>query len=98
MQRSDAIDRLKAEAATLRARGAVGLYLFGSTARDRANEASDLDLFIDLDPDGDFSLVDLVALKRHLEERVGAPVDLTTRDALHPRLRPSIENSAVRIF
>jgi predicted nucleotidyltransferase len=31
--------------------GATALYLFGSTARDEAGEASDLDLFIDYDPD-----------------------------------------------
>ena len=78
--------------------GSTALYLFGFTARDDAGQASDLDLFIDYDPTTRFNAFDLVAIKLLLEEELRVPVDVTTRDGLHPRLRPSIEQWAVRIF
>ena len=74
------------------------MFLFGSTARDDATAASDLDLFVDYDLDGRFSLIELVGIKQLLEGRLGVPVDLTTRDSLDPLLRDRIEASADRIF
>jgi uncharacterized protein len=40
----------------------------------------------------------LGGIKRLLEERLGVPVDVTTRDSLDPLLRQRIEASAERIF
>jgi uncharacterized protein len=48
MNRSDAVAQLRRKADALKGMGATALYLFGSTARDVAGEASDLDIFIDL--------------------------------------------------
>ncbi len=98
MNRNEAISALKSCADAIKARGATSLFLFGSSARDSAGPASDLDLFVDYDPREKFSLVDLVDIKLYLEDRLGVPVDLTTRDSLHPLLRLGIENSAVRVF
>jgi hypothetical protein len=98
MTRDEAIEALRREADALRARGATALYLFGSTARGAATPGSDIDVFIEFDRTRVPSLFDLVAMQHHLENRVGAPVDLTTRDALHPLLRNDIESSAVRVF
>jgi predicted nucleotidyltransferase len=97
MKRAEAIDALKPHAEALRAHGAVSLFLFGSSARDAAQPASDLDLFVDYDP-ATFSLVDLLDIKFYLEDRLGVPIDITTRDSLHPMLRQGIERSAVRVF
>ncbi|WP_349643956.1 nucleotidyltransferase family protein [Bradyrhizobium sp. LTSPM299] len=82
----------------LKALGATSLYLFGSTARNKATAKSDLDLFVDYDPRGRFNVLDLVAAKRMLEENLGVPVDLTTRKGLHPLLRKQIEAEATRVF
>ena len=98
MNRTDAITRLQANADAVRAMGATSLYLFGSTARDEALAASDLDLFIEYDPASRFNAFDLMGIKLFLEERCGTEVDVTTRDGLHPRLRDRIERSAIRIF
>ena len=98
MNRMDAISQLTDRADALKARGATSLFVFGSTARDQTRADSDLDLFIDYDPQRKFSLVDLSALKNFLEDELGLTVDLTTRDGLHPALRAEIERSAERIF
>jgi uncharacterized protein len=52
----------------LKALGATGLYLFGSTARDFAGSENDLDLFIDYDSGTRFSLVELVGIKQFAVE------------------------------
>lgn len=92
------MSELIACADAIKARGATGLFLFGSLARDDARSGSDLDLFVDYDPGEKFSLVDLVDIKLFLEDRLGIPVDVTTRDSLHPMLRQGIEASALRVF
>jgi predicted nucleotidyltransferase len=98
MNRTDAILRLRQTEDAVRGMGATALYLFGSTVRDEAQSASDLDIFIDYDAEGRFSLLDLVGIKQHLEEELALAVDVTTRTSLHPMLRDDIEQSAIRIF
>jgi predicted nucleotidyltransferase len=98
MTRAEAIERLKRCADGVKARGATSLYMFGSTVRDEAARGSDLDLFVEYDPNKKFSLVDLVDIKLFLERELGAEVDVTTRDSLHPMLRQDIERTAVRVF
>ncbi|MGH6980986.1 MAG: nucleotidyltransferase family protein [Stellaceae bacterium] len=98
MKRDQAIAALRDQVGAVKALGATSLYLFGSTVRDRATAASDLDLFIDYDPRTRFSLVELVGIKQFLERRLGVPVDLTTRDSLDPLLKRRIEASAEQIF
>ncbi len=98
MRRTAAIDNLKRVSIAIRERGATALYLYGSTARDEAREDSDLDLFIEYDPDNRFNAFNLVDMKVFLESELGSSVGLTTRDGLHPMLRPAIEKSAIRVF
>ena len=98
MNRTDAIRKLQLHADAMKDMGATALYLFGSTGRDEARPSSDLDLFIDHDPTGRFSLIDLVGIKQFLEENLSVAVDVTTRSSLHPMLRDDIEQSAVRVF
>jgi predicted nucleotidyltransferase len=98
LKRTDAICRLKRQADALKALGATSLFLFGSVARDEAGPDSDLDLFIDYDAASRFSLFDLAGIKLFLEEDLQFPVDVTTRDSLHPMLKERIEQSALQVF
>ena len=88
MKRQDAIAALKGEASAVKALGATGLYVFGSTARDNSWK-NNLDLFlVDYDRDSRFSLVELVGIKQLLERRLGIPVKLhDNRDSLDPLLK-----------
>lgn len=98
MRRNEAVRLLRAHAGDIRAIGATSLYLFGSTARDEAGEASDLDLFIDYDEDGDFSAIELVRLQNYISDALEIEADVTTRDGLHPLIRDEIVAKAERVF
>ncbi|HZS82417.1 MAG TPA: nucleotidyltransferase family protein [Stellaceae bacterium] len=98
MTKREAIDGLRRHADAIKALGVTSLYLFGSTLRGEARSTSDLDLFVEYDAVGKFSLIELVAVKQLLEARLGHPVDVTTRDSLHPVLREEIERTAERVF
>ena len=97
MTRADVIASLRSRAADIRGLGATSLYLFGSIARGEARDDSDIDLFIDYDPES-FSFVELIRLRERLSQILGRPADLTTREGLHPLLRPHIEAEAIRII
>jgi uncharacterized protein len=98
VNRLEAIDKLKRQAQAIKAMGATSLYLFGSVAQNDTAPGSDLDLFIDYEPNSRFNAFDLVGIKQLLESELGVDVDITTRDGLHPMLRTDIEQSAIRVF
>ncbi len=89
MSRTDIITALRDNASDIRDFGATSLYLFGSAARNEATEHSDVDIFVDYDPER-FSFVELIRLRRRLSSILGRPADLTTREGLHPLLRPAM--------
>jgi predicted nucleotidyltransferase len=97
MSRTDIIAALREKASDIRGLGATSLYLFGSVARNEATERSDVDLFVDYDPER-FSFVELIRLRERLSAILGRPADLTTRDGLHPLLRPAIEAEAIKVL
>ena len=98
MTRAEALKKLRNQAGAIKALGVTSLFLFGSTARNRAGTKSDIDLFIDHDPRGRFNALDLVAAKRLLEQSLRTEVDLTTRKGLHPLIRKQVEAEATRVF
>jgi predicted nucleotidyltransferase len=82
----------------LRRKGVTAAALFGSMARDEAGPTSDIDILIDIDPGARFTLVDLAALAAFLEDRLGHPVDVVTREGLDPSLRERILRDADQVF
>jgi predicted nucleotidyltransferase len=99
MDRHDLIKALRTYDDALRANGATGLYVFGSRARGTHRPDSDLDLFIDYDPDVRIpNLFRLMQLEEEISEALGIPVTITTRNALHPLMKDRIERDAVRIL
>jgi len=97
MERDHAIATLKAHEAELKQLGVQRLYLFGSTARGEAREASDVDLFFDYE-EGKFGLFDLMDVQEYTSRILGLPADVMTRDCIHKVLRPRIEATALRVF
>ncbi len=75
--------------------GVTSLALFGSTIRDTASDNSDVDILIDFD--GPATTERYFGVQFYLEDLFGCPVDLVTKKALRPELRPFIEKEAVRV-
>jgi predicted nucleotidyltransferase len=99
MDRPALIETLRRYDATLRENGATGLYIFGSRARDTHRADSDLDLFIDYDPAERVpNMFRLMQLEEEISEALGIAVTITTRNALHPLMKDSIERDAVRVL
>ena len=98
MGREEIITRIRKHADAIRAEGATALYLFGSAARDQAGPDSDIDVFIECDATRRVSLLDIIGIKHIIEDDLGLPVDITTRQGLHPRLRDNILAEAVRVL
>jgi predicted nucleotidyltransferase len=98
MRRDQVISKLKAAEPDIRALGARALYLYGSHARDEARENSDVDLFIDKDPNRPFGFDQFMAVYFRLQDALGTDVGYTTREGLVEFYRPDIERGAIRVF
>ena len=66
--------------------------MFGSVARNEATAQSDVDVLVDFDGPATFDA--FMGLKLLLEDTLRTRVDLVTRAALKPRLRPASRPSA----
>jgi predicted nucleotidyltransferase len=93
MDRQSALDILRRAEADLRARGVRHAALFGSVARGDACPDSDLDIMIDVDPDASIGVHEYVDLKDYIAGLFGSPVDVVSRDALKPHIRPAIADA-----
>lgn len=69
----------------LRRHGVTNPEIFGSAARGDDREDSDLDLLVDFAPGTD--IIDIIGIKRELEDVLGVPVDLVPRSGLKERVR-----------
>jgi predicted nucleotidyltransferase len=92
------IDVLKRYDPVLRENGATGLFIFGSRAVGTPQVDSDLDLFIDYDAQAKIpNMLRLMQIEEEISKVLGIPVTITTRNALHPLMRESIEREAIRV-
>jgi hypothetical protein len=74
---------------------ASNVRVFGSVVRGEDDEASDIDLLVDVDPGAD--LLDLAALDTELEKLLGHPVDIVPARMLKPHVAPSALADAVQL-
>ncbi len=98
MKQTDLIEVLRTYVAALRENGATAVFVFGSRARGTERPDSDLDLFIDYNPTAKIpNMFRLMQIEDKISGALGIPVTITTRDALHPLMKKSIERDAVRV-
>ena len=98
MDRATIVERIKSKEAAIRKEGATHLYLFGSRARGDNKPTSDLDVYVDYDSSGKFSILDLVGIKLLLEDELSLDVHITTKNSLHPKLKNDIEAQSICVF
>ncbi len=77
------------EARALRSLGVREIGIFGSVNRGEDDSDSDYDVLVVFEPKKK-NFRSFVAVSDLLEARLGAPVDLVTREGLSPHLGPSI--------
>ncbi len=73
--------------------GAYNVRIFGSVARGEADEKSDVDILVELEPER--SLFDLGGLLMDLENLLGRKVDVVTGRGLRKRIRERVLKEAV---
>lgn len=73
--------------------GARDVRVFGSVARGEADEASDIDFIVTLEPGR--TLLDLGGLQYELEQLLGCRVDVVTEKGLKTRIRHRVLAEAV---
>lgn len=96
MRREQVIKMLEEHKAALRERfGVTDLALFGSMARDMADESSDIDILVSFD--GPANSKRYFGVLFYLEDLLGCPVDLVTDKALRSELRPYVEKDAIHV-
>ena len=98
MTRNEIIAKLRATEPALHAEGVTGLAIFGSRARGDARPDSDLDVLIDIDPESEFSLLDLAGVHLMIEDQLGIPTQVTLRRALDARTAHRIKNDLIQVF
>jgi len=75
--------------------GAHNVRVFGSLARGEADEQSDIDFLVEMEPGR--SLLDLGGLQAELEALLGCPVDVVTEKSLKARIRGRVLAEAVPV-
>jgi hypothetical protein len=75
--------------------GARNVRVFGSVARGEADEQSDIDLLVDMEPGR--TLLDLGGLLMDLQALLGHNVDVVTKRGLKPRIRERVLAEAVAL-
>ncbi len=75
--------------------GAHNVRVFGSVARGEADERSDVDFLVDMEPGR--SLFDMGGLLMDLQELLGREVDVVTERGLKLRIRERVLREAVRL-
>ncbi|OGR53051.1 MAG: hypothetical protein A2049_04830 [Elusimicrobia bacterium GWA2_62_23] len=76
--------------------GVLKASLFGSFARNEAARNSDVDILVKLAKNK--SLLDLVALRLELMEKLGKKVDVLTYDSINPLLKDRIMKEQKLIY
>ena len=97
-KKDEVLARLAALEKPLRERGLISLAVFGSVVRGTARPESDVDVLVDTEPGSRFSLIDLVALKNFLEDRLGRKVDVVTKAGLDSGIRDRVLREAESVF
>jgi len=72
--------------------GARNVQIFGSVARGEADQESDLDLLVELEPGR--TLFDLGGLQYDMEQLLGCRVDVVTPNGLKRRIRDRVLQEA----
>jgi len=73
-------------------------FVFGSYAKGKQTEASDIDILIELKNKNKFSYFDLLELKHQIELKIGITVDIGFYKGLKGNLNELVEPTLIKIY
>jgi hypothetical protein len=87
MKNEEIISILTKELPYLKERhGIKSLGLFGSYAKGKQREGSDIDILVEFEPNTKIDLLTFIEIENYLSNRLDANVDLVMKSALKPRI------------
>ena len=96
MRKHEALQLLTQHKAELVRRfGVADLALFGSTARDEAQDGSDINVMVSFE--GRATAKRYFGVQFYLEDSLGCPVDLVQEGVVRPELKPYIEKDLIHV-
>ncbi len=96
MRKHEALQLLaRHKAELIRRFGVTDLALFGSTARDEAQDGSDIDVMVSFE--GRATAKRYFGVQFYLEDSLGCPVDLVQEGVIRPELKPYIEKDLIHV-
>ena len=96
MRKHEALQLLTQHKAELVRRfGVADLALFGSTARDKAQDGTDIDVMVSFE--GRATAKRYFGVQFYLEDSLGCPVDLVQEGVVRPELKPYIEKDLIHV-
>ncbi len=98
LDRENILGVLRDHASELKEAGVVHLHLFGSVARNKANDQSDVDLFADFDHSRQITLVTLGSLENRLSTLLGMKVELSSAEWMREPIRKQALQEAIFSF
>jgi predicted nucleotidyltransferase len=75
--------------------GITSIKVFGSTVREKADQMSDVDLLVELEPGR--SLLDLGGFQMAVKDLINQDVDIVTANGLRDRIKETVLNEAVEL-
>ena len=98
MNRTEIINRIKANEAALRAEGVEHLAIFGSRARGDAHVHSDLDVLLAIAPGRKFSLLNLSGVGLLIEDATGLPAQIVLERSVEQAFKTRIADDLQPVF
>lgn len=98
MEQKDILKKLAELKPHLKAEGVEHLAIFGSRARGDNRFDSDIDILVDVEPNRNFSILNLVGVEHIVNDATGLTTNALMRRSLKDGLKATAERDAIEVF
>ena len=98
MTRDEIVAAIRRNADAIKAKGVAKLAIMGAHARDDYRPDSEIDLLVEVEPETDFSLLNLIDVEQIIEDATGLQAQATVRRSASPHSAQQIADHILEIF